>query len=292
MRRSLAVLAVMTAIPAARADPLPVVAGFSVLADITRSVGGDLVRVDSLVGPDGDAHDYQPTPADARAVAAARVVVANGLGLDPWLERLERAAGFQGIHIVAASEVRPLLTGGTADPHAWQDVAGAERYAQAIEAGLERADPPHQERYRQNLAEYEAVLADLDRWVRDRIASVPDAKRRVITTHDAFGYFGRAYGVAFRAPVGMSEDSEPSAAAVAQLIRQIRGEGTRALFVENMTDPRLLDQLAAEAGVAPAGTLFADALSKPGEGGETYPEMMRHNVTLLVAAMARNPDVL
>ncbi|HLY56567.1 MAG TPA: zinc ABC transporter substrate-binding protein [Stellaceae bacterium] len=289
MRTLLALLLVGVAATAQADEPkLKVVASFSVLADLVRQVGGDDAEIASLVGPDGDAHVYQPTPADAQTIATARVVVVNGLGLDAWMDRLEHAAGFAGRSVVASEGIDPIVVGGAPDPHAWQDVVNAEAYARNIAGGLSAADPAHAAGYASRLQSLEARLADLDRWIRERIDAVPEDKRRVITSHDAFAYFGKAYGVTFRAPVGMSEDSEPSAAAVAALVRRIRTDGTKALFVENMTDPRLVRELADEAGVTPGGTLYADALSRPGDGGETYDAMMRHNATLLAEAMARN----
>ena len=289
MRTLLALLLAGIAATAQADEPkLKVVASFSVVADLAHDLAGDDAEIASLVGPDGDAHAYQPTPADAQMIAAAKIVVVNGLGLDSWVDRLEHAAGFAGRTIVASEGIDPIVVGGAPDPHAWQDVANAEAYARTIAAGLSAADPAHAAGYASRLQSCEARFTDLDRWIRERIGAVPPEKRRVITSHDAFAYFGKAYGIAFRAPVGMSEDAEPSAAAVAALVRQIRSDGTKAIFVENMTDSRLVRELADEVGVTPGGTLYADALSRPGEGGETYDAMMRHNVTLLAEAMARN----
>jgi zinc/manganese transport system substrate-binding protein len=274
----------------AMASPLPVVASFSVLGDLVRQVGGEDVRVDTLVGPDGDAHVFQPSPGDARKLAAARLFVVNGLGLEGWMARLIASAGFKGQVVTATAGIVPLAeaAGGNPDPHAWQDLVNGQAYVRTIAAALEAADPDHRAEYARRAADYEAELADLDGWVRSEIGTVPPAQRRIITTHDAFRYFGRAYGIQFQAPVGMSEDSEPNAGAVAALIRTIRRDHIKALFIENMTDPRLIEQLARETGATMGGTLFADALSKPGEGGESYVAMFRHNVPAMVAAMGRN----
>jgi zinc/manganese transport system substrate-binding protein len=277
---------------AARADDtLPVVASFSILGDMVHQIGGDMVAVTLLVGPDGDAHVYQPSPRDAKAIAAAKLVVVNGLGLEGWMDRLIRSSQFKGAIVTASADVAPLHLSGSKtvpDPHAWQSVANGEAYVRTIASALEAADPAHAEHYRQRADAYLGELTELDRWVRDEIAKVPGDKRQIITTHDAFQYFGDAYGVHFRAAVGMSEESEPTAAGLAQLIRQIRREHIAALFVENMTDPRLIEQLAQETGVSPGGELYADALSKPGEGGETYVAMFRTNIPRMVAAMSRN----
>ena len=290
---ALLVLALLGFVPAAQAqDKLPVIASFSVLGDMVRQVAGEDAQVTDLVGPDGDAHVYQPSPADVRRLAAARVFVVNGLHLEGWIDRLVAAAGFGGKVAVASEGVTPLeiVENGTTvpDPHAWQDLADGRIYVRNIAAALAAADPAHAEDYRRRAAAYDAQLAGLDTWVKAQLAAVPAERRRIITTHDAFQYFGKAYGIAFEAAVGINEDSEPDAAGMAALIRQIRQEHIHALFIENMTDPRLLEQLARETGATPAGTLFADALSRPGEGAETYVAMFRHNVPAMVAAMQRN----
>jgi zinc/manganese transport system substrate-binding protein len=293
MRRFL-ILALLGLLPmAARAeDKLPVVASFSILGDMVQQIGGEDVAVTALVGPDGDTHVFQPSPGDARRLAAARLFVVNGLGLEGWMARLIDSAGFKGRVVTASDGITPLtlLAAGkmAPDPHAWQDLADGRIYVRNIAAALEAADPPHAQAYAQRAAAYDAELAALDDWVRAQIATVPSERRRIITTHDAFQYFGHAYGVTFTAPIGMNEDSEPDAGAVAALIRQIRQDRIHALFIENMTDPRLLDQLARETGTKPAGALLADALSRPGEGGETYVALFRRNVPAMVAAMARN----
>jgi zinc/manganese transport system substrate-binding protein len=290
MRRLLALLLLLPAL--AQAEPLPVVASFSVLGDMVRQIGGADVAVTVLVGPDSDSHVYEPSPSDTRRLATARLFVVNGLGLEGWIPRLIGSAGFKGRVVTATDGVTPLQLsepGKTApDPHAWQDVADGRIYVRNIVAALAEADPAHAQAYAERAAAYDAELVVLDDWVRAEIGSVPPERRKIVTTHDAFQYFGHAYGVAFEAPVGMNEDSEPDARAVAGLIRQIRQEHIRALFIENMTDPRLLDQLARETGTKPAGALLADALSKPGEGGESYVALFRRNVPAMVAAMMGN----
>ena len=291
MKRLLA-LALLLLPALAQAEPLPVVASFSVLGDMVRRVGGADVAVTVLVGPDSDSHVYEPSPSDTRRLATARLFVVNGLGLEGWMPRLVDSAGFKGRVVTATDGITPLQlseAGKTApDPHAWQDLADGRIYVRNIAAALAEADPEHAAAYAARAAAYDAELAVLDDWVKAEIGSVPPERRKIVTTHDAFQYFGHAYGVAFEAPVGMNEESEPDARAVAGLIRQIRQEHIRALFIENMTDPRLLDQLARETGTKPAGSLLADALSKPGEGGETYVALFRHNVPAIVAAMMGN----
>lgn len=312
-RRSLivAMLGLVLAPAAAAQEKLPVVASFSILADMVQQIGGDRVSVTALVGPDGDAHVFQPSPADARMLTAAKVLVVNGLGFEGWMSRLVRASGFKGITITASEGVKlrelaeehershgqsrggrmqkgmtrpPTVT----DPHAWQDLANGRLYATNIAKGLIAADPAGTAAYESNLAGYSARIDALDRDVRGRIGAIAPEKRKVITSHDAFGYFGATYGVTFVGAVGLSTEAEASAADVARIVRQIRREKVRAIFVESMTDPRLIEQIAKEAGGAVGGTLYPDALSPKDGPAPTYLGMFEHNVKTLVAGMAAN----
>ncbi len=290
----------MAAAPAAaqtRTGPLKVVASFSILADMVMAVGGDKVQVQSLVGPDADAHAYQPTPVDAKAVAAADVVVVNGLGFEGWMGRLIKSSASKASVVTASAGIKAIKTGKShghghahsgADPHAWQDLARGQMYVKTIAAALAKADAANAAVYQANAERYGAELAQLDAWVKSELGTVPAAKRKVITTHDAFSYFAEAYGVAFLSPVGVSTEKEPSAKDVARLVRQVKDTGVKAIFVENMTDPRLVEQLAKESGAAIGGTLYADALSKAGGPADTYVKMFRHNVAVLRDGMAKN----
>jgi zinc/manganese transport system substrate-binding protein len=287
------------------AAQIKVVASFSILGDIVGEIGGDRVRVVTLVGPDSDGHVYQPRPSDAREVAESKLVVVNGLGFEGWIDRLIGAAGYSGPVVVASTGIAPLsLEGGdhgtsrtgrrttkpskVADPHAWQNLANGQTYTRNIAAGLAKADPANAAHYTERAATYIRQLAELDGFVKAELAAIPAAKRRVITSHDAFQYFGQAYGVTFLSPIGVSTESEPSAGDVAKLIRQIKAEGVKALFIENMTDKRLVDQIAREAGGATGGTLYSDALSRRDGPAPTYVRMFRHNVAQLKTGMLRN----
>lgn len=285
------------AVQTAAADPLPVVATTSVLQDLVRNVGGDKVAVKTLVGPDGDAHTYEPTPSDAKAISGARLVVINGLGLEGWLTRLMGSAGFTGTRVVATEGIAPLTiaeeAGGKAktvtDPHAWQSLKNGQIYVANIAKGLAAADPANADAYRQNAEAYSQRLAALDTRIRTELAEVPAAQRRVITTHDAFQYYGRAYGVTFIAPIGLStEEGEPSAGDVAKLERQIKREKLRALFLENISNSRLIEQLARDTGAIVGPPLFSDALSKPDEPAPTYIQMFEYNTATLKAGMLKN----
>lgn len=278
---------------AAEAAALPVlkvVATFSVLADIAREVGGAAVEVSALVGPNADAHVFEPTPSDVRRVAGADVVITNGLRFEGWIDRLIAASGYRGPIAVASRGVAMRQLSGGADPHAWQDLANGLRYADNIRAALVAAlsakSPTRAAEVEARAAAYQQRLAALDRDTRTRTAALPAERRRVITSHDAFGYFAAAYGVAFIAPRGWTTGSEPSAEAVARIVRQARQAKASALLVENISDPRLIERIASEAGLKVGGKLYSDALSPPGTEADTYLRMFEHNVTTLVEAMS------
>ncbi|HLG45967.1 MAG TPA: zinc ABC transporter substrate-binding protein [Reyranella sp.] len=283
MRVALLLLALLSATPAWAEGRMKVVATFSILGDLVREVGGDAVDVTILVGPDSDAHTYQPRPTDARALAGARVLVSNGLGFEGWIDRLAEAANFKGRRVVASAG-----TPADSDPHCWQDVACARRYVANIADGLAEADPANAALYAKRAAAYDQRLATLDAWIRREIASVPEARRQVITGHTSFRYFARAYDVRFSAPTGYSTDAEPTARDVANLIRQVREQKIKALFIENMTNPALVAEIARDSGASVGPRLYSDALSKPDGPAPTYEAMMRHNVTALVAGMQKN----
>jgi zinc/manganese transport system substrate-binding protein len=274
--------------------PLPVVASFSILGDLVHQVGGERIALQVLAGPGSDAHAVQPTPAMARTVAGAAVLFSNGLGYEGWMDRLVRSAGFRGQHVVVTAGLpSPLAAaqdhahghGHGIDPHAWQDVANARHFVARIARGLCDADVAHCPGYRQRAAAADARLQVLDREIRAAWASVPPERRRVVVSHDAFGYYAAAYGVQFLAPQGVSTEAQASARAVAQLVRTVRTDRLRALFVESLGDPRLIAQIGREAGVPVSGTLYADALSLAGGSAATYEALMRHNTTQMVRAV-------
>ena len=274
----LATLAVATTSRSWAADKLKVVTTFTILGDMVRNVGREHVVLTTLVGPDADAHVYEPTPADARALAQADLVIVNGLGFEGWIDRLVKASGYKGLVVVASEGIAALKTEeDQLDPHVWQDLNNGRLVVANIAAALAAADPAHADDYRRHADAYDRELAALDREIRSRLDADPGDQREVITSHDAFQYFGRAYGINFHAPVGLSTESEPSAGEVAALIRQMRDEGIHALFVENITDPRLVEQLAREAGAVIGGRLYSDSLSGPTGPVPTYLDMFRHN---------------
>jgi zinc/manganese transport system substrate-binding protein len=271
--------------PARAEDRLKVVASFSILGDFVKNVGGDRVEVTTLVGPDGDVHVYTPAPADAKKIADARLVVINGLGLEGWLPRLVQSSGSKAAISTATDGIVPLKSGSAADPHAWQSVANAKVYVANIRDALVAADPAEAAAFRANADGYLAKLDELDSDVRVAMAQIPAARRRVISTHGAFGYFAAAYGVDFIAPLGVSTDSEASARDIADIITQIRVAKIPAVFVENISDPRLIQRISAETGAGIGGTLYSDGLT--GEKGDapTYIDMVRHNIKALNHAL-------
>jgi zinc/manganese transport system substrate-binding protein len=311
------------------AEPLKVVASFSILGDMVSEIGGDAIVVTTLVGPDGDAHVYEPTPGDASSIAAADILVVNGLDFESWVPRLVGAAGFKGVEVVASAGVTPRAFGdhdeddhddaadaedhdhdhdhdeaehddhddhddaagghphhhGANDPHAWQNLANGVIYARNIAAALAKADPDNAATYEANAAAYVAELEAMDAEVKAAFAVIPPERRKVVTSHDAFGYFADAYGVEFIAPTGVSTDAEASAADVARIIDQIRHDAITAVFVENISDTRLVDQIASETGAAIGGALFSDALSGPDGPAPTYLDMFRWNTEQLTQAL-------
>ncbi|MGV8853820.1 MAG: metal ABC transporter substrate-binding protein [Devosia sp.] len=285
----IALLGSTLALPASGAE-VNAVASFSILGDIVAHVGGDRVALTTIVGPNADTHVYEPKPADAQALHAAQIFFVNGLGFEGWLDRLVEATGFDGPVIVTSDGVRSHTMdedGETVtDPHAWQSLKNGLLYVANIEKGLCQVDPDGCPTYQANAKAYSAEITALDNQVIAQIDTVPVEQRKVITTHDAFGYFGEEYGVAFLAPEGISTDSEASAADVGRLIEQVRADGVKALFLENMSDGRLLEQISRETGAVVGGELYADALSEPGQGAASYLEMFAHNIELLVPAMA------
>lgn len=285
---------------AAEQLPVPVTASFSILGDLVRVVGGERVRVTTLVGPDEDAHAFTPKPADARAIVQTRLLVTNGLGFEPWVQKLAKSAGYKGETLVASQGVKPramleekshLSTGhhhDETDPHAWQNPGNVVLYVRNIATALGKIDPAGSTVYQANSVAYIKELQALDAWTQTQFAAIPTAKRKVITSHDAFGYFAAHYQILFLAPQGVSTDAEPSARNVAQLIKQIQREKIKAVFVENMHNPKLLAQLARDAGVTAGPALYVDALSAKGGPADSYLKLMRHNVTQLTAGMRSN----
>ena len=296
----IAALASAMAAPAHTAEPLRVVATFSILGDLVQQVGGQRVAVQTLVGLGGDAHVFQPTPTHARQVGQAQLVVSNGLGYEGWMPRLLQSTGYKGPQVIATKGVRPIEGGrdhdhdhdhdhGHDDPHAWQSVPNAIVYVANIADGLCAADAAGCADYRTGAARTTDALKKLDAEIRAAWASIPLPERKVITSHAAYAYYGQAYGVRFLSPQGVSTESEASAKGVAQLVRQIRRDDIRALFIENVSDPRLIQQIARETGLKPAGRLFSDSLTPPGGGAPTYVDMMRANTLALVRAVAGRP---
>jgi zinc/manganese transport system substrate-binding protein len=282
-------LAALFAAPLAMAKTVNVVASFTVLADIVKQVGGDHVRVKSLVGPDGDPHTFEPTPQDSQALAKADLVFVSGLGLEGWMDRLVSASGYRGQPVVASTGIttRSMEEEGKTitDPHAWNSMQNGVIYATNVMNALVMADPEDAAQIRQRGENYIQQLQALDLWAKTAFDRVPAGRRKVLTSHDAFGYFGQRYGVTFLAPVGFSTESEASASEVGSLISQLKQQHIQRYFIENQTDPRLVKQIASATGAQPGGELYPEALSPATGPAPTYEAAFRHNVNSMLKSM-------
>jgi zinc/manganese transport system substrate-binding protein len=300
MRKLILVAAALFTIfsPAHAQEKIRILASFSILGDLVREVGGDRVEVSTLVGPNADLHNFQPTPAHAKAVAGAQLVVINGLGLEGWADRLVKSANYKGARLVATKGVKALTaeTDGHGhnhkhkhsdryDPHAWQEVANVKIYVANIRDALIAADAAGKETYTKNASAYLVKLEALEGEIKQLFAGLSEKERRVITSHDAFHYFGDAYGIEFLAAQAAGGDTQPSARDVARLIQQIRKEGVKAIFVENISSPRIIEQIAKETNAKIGGTLYSDALSDASGPAPTYLDMIRHNARTIAAAL-------
>ncbi len=279
------------------AEKIPVLASFSILGDLVRVVGAERVAVTTLVGPDEDAHVFEPRPSDAKALLQAKLLVMNGLGFEPWMQKLVKSTAYKGQSVLASSGVKQRTmpkeknhNHAETDPHAWQNPNNVVIYVRNIAAALTKIDPVSASIYNTNAYAYVKELQTLDQWAKSQFSAIPADKRKVITSHDAFGYLAAQYDIKFLAAQGMSTDAEPSAKGVAQLIKQIQREKIKAVFTENMSNPKLLSQLSKDAGVSLGGNLYADALSMPEKTGSTYLLMMRHNISQLTLGMKLNPE--
>ena len=287
-----AVFALSSMAGLAQAKPIEAVASFTVLADMVQNVGGDHVHVTSSIGPNGDPHAYEPTPNDAQALKRADLVFVSGLHLEGWLDRLIKASGYQGQPVVLSNGIktRSMEEDGKriTDPHAWNSAANGVVYVRNIISALQKADPANASDYQAKGEHYIQQLEQLDAYARAQVQAIPSDKRKVLTSHDAFGYFGDAYGVTFLSPLGFSTETEASASDVAKLIKQIKQEHVSTYFFENSSDPRLVKQIADASGAQPGGELYVESLSPADGPAPTYAQMFRYNVDKLTAAMKGN----
>ncbi|MET3906532.1 zinc/manganese transport system substrate-binding protein [Bradyrhizobium sp. S3.3.6] len=285
MRRILLCVLLLIASPVHAAGRLKVVASFSILADFIRNVGGDRINITTLVGPDSDVHVYTPAPSDAKRIAEAKLVIVNGLGLEGWLPRLVQSSGAKAQVVTASAGIAARKLGPAADPHAWQSVPNAKIYVTDIATALAAAAPDDAEFFRAQAKAYLEKLEALDHEIREAVAKIPPERRKVISTHDAFGYFAAEYGVQFIAPLGVSTETEPSARDIAAIIGQIKAQKIPAVFLENISDDRLIRRIAAETGAKVGGTLISDGLTGEKGPAPTYIDMVRHNIKALTSAL-------
>lgn len=278
-------LAVSITGPAAAADRIQVVASFSILGDMVRQVTGDLAEVTTIVGPDADAHIYEPSASDAKAVAGADVIFVNGLGFETWSSALIETSGGDAQVFVATEGVEPLLVDGEIDPHAWNALTNGMIYVRNIADGMAMVDAANAATYSANADAYVEQLGKVHDNAVSEFSALPDERRTVVTAHDAFGYLEQAYGLTFLAPVGIDTDAEPSASDLAALIDHLNETGAGALFVENITSPTLVEQISRETGLEIGGRLFSDALSEKGGPATSYIAMFEHNLRALITAL-------
>jgi ABC-type Zn uptake system ZnuABC Zn-binding protein ZnuA len=275
--------------PTGTSGSIRVVTTTTVFADMIASVGGEMVVVTSLVPKNGDVHTFEPKPADIRAVARADLLVMNGLGLDDWLEKTIANASQEGTPLVKLGVDLPgvvLLPGdepGTQNPHLWLDVKYGELYLDRIVAALQAADKGHAEQYQQQGAAYRDRLEELDRWVRDQIASIPEPNRKIVTFHDAFPYYAREYGITIVGVAVQAPGQDPSAGDTAALVEAIRAAGVKAIFSEAQFPAKLVEQLAAETGTRVVADLYDDSVGDPPV--TTYEAVVRWDTQQLVDAL-------
>ncbi|CDZ65423.1 Periplasmic solute binding protein [Neorhizobium galegae bv. orientalis] len=276
----------------ALADTLKVVASFTVLGDVVSQVGGKHVKVTNLVGPNGDPHEFEPSPADAKNLKAAQVTFVSGEGLEGWMDRLITASGYKGKPVVVSEGVntRTMDEDGktVTDPHVWNSPVNVKVWVANIEKALSEADPADAGAFKANAEAYIQKLDAMNAYAHSKFDAVPADRRKVLTSHDAFGYFGREYNVSFLAPLGLSTETEASAADVAKLIEQIKAEGVKTYFLENSNDPRLVKQIAKATAAQPGGELYVESLSDAKGPAPTYEKMFRYNVDQIAAAMAKS----
>lgn len=283
-----------------------VVATFSVLGHLVEQIGGDVVEVRTLVGPGGDVHTFEPSPADSANFAGALLIVENGVGLEPWLDRLYSASRSRAERLAVADGLPLLKLGGEEDdkagqagphghdhasgefdPHVWQDPARVILVVAAIRDALSTADPANAATYTANAARYTTELEQLDAWAVSQVALVPAERKKLVTNHEAFAYFADRYGfqvVGTALPLS-TEASDPSAGEIAELVEKIKAAGVPVIFAENASNPRLMRQIAGAAGVQVA-TLY-DVLGEPGTPGATYVSMVQYNVSTIVSGLTR-----
>lgn len=290
MRALLVLFSLLLSMSLSAAEKLPVVTSFSILADMVHQVGGEHIQITNMVGPDADAHTYEPTPDDAKALLKTKLIIKNGLGFEPWLDRLVTSTETKSPVISASHGVIPrsLEEDGETipDPHAWHNLANTELYIANITKALIAADPANKADYQRNSQAYLKQIYALLAEAKAKLGSLPPGNRKIVTSHDAFGYLGQAYGIDFMAPQGLSTEREPSAAEVAALITQIRQAKVKAVFMENIKDARLLKQIADESGAHIGGTLYSDALAASGPAS-TFTGLFEYNLNTLYDALSQ-----
>ncbi len=292
MTRFIFLFSLFISFPLQAKEKIVVVSSFSILGDVVQNIGGDRVTVKNIVGPNADTHIYEPTPQDSKDIVKADLIVINGLKFETWFQRLMKASGYKGPVAVASKGItfhkmmEPQLSKEPVpDPHVWSNAQHVIAWVHNIKEALQKTDPEHAQVYEKNADSYIKELEELDLWVKKQFKGIPKDSCKVITAHDAFNYFEKAYGLLFLSPQGISTMDEPSAHEMVDLIKQIKKEKITTIFVENISSQHLIKQLASETGAKIGGILYSDALSEKDESGPTYIKMMRHNVSTLATSL-------
>ena len=274
---------------AQEAKPL-VVASASIFADMAREIGGDAVEVRSIVPIGGDPHLHEPTPSDATLVNSADLILRNGLTFEGWLNELIAYSGSDAEVVTITEGIRPIESldyANATDPHAWMDASLGLIYLRNIKNALVRLDSANREMFELNYEVYRRQIRALDDEIRTAVQRIPEGQRVLITSHDAFQYFGRRYGLALEAVLGVSTDAEVQTSDIARLTRTLQARRVPAIFIESTINPKLLQQIASDNGVCIGGSLYADSLGDAESPAPTYYDMLRHNADVIVAALSR-----
>ncbi|WP_074380949.1 metal ABC transporter solute-binding protein, Zn/Mn family [Bartonella doshiae] len=293
-------LLLLSSFSASAHNKIRVVASFSILADLVKNVGGDSISISTFVGPNASIHIYEPTPRDVQALKNAHIIFINGLHLEGFIDRLITASGTKALLVEVSANIPPLNIQhqkhsaqehnhySDIDPHAWQTIPNVEIYVKNIATAFCKIDQQSCVKYNRNSSAYIQKLKIAQETLKTKIATIPKDKRVIITSHDAFSYFAKEYGFTMLAPQSASTETEATAADVAKLIKQIKTNKAAALFVENISNPRLIKQISRETGLKIGGTLYSDALSNENGPAATYLDMMEHNIKTIIDAITKH----
>ncbi len=266
-----------------------VISSASMIWDMVDNIAGDKIENRLIVPIGGDPHTYSPTPRDAQKVASSDLIFINGLTFEGWITELIENSGTKGKTITVTEGLTPIASSqykNAYDPHAWMDLAKAQTYITNILQGLIEIDPVNKGYYEENYRNYSQELKDLDAYISKRILEIPEEKRLIVTSHDAFSYYGKRYGLDVQGIIGISTESEAQTSDIVRISNSIKSSGVPAIFVESTINPKLIKQIATDNGVAIGGSLYADSIGEKGSNGSTYLKMMKSNTDVIVDALS------